>query len=154
MAQSNAVRVKPGISFIIPIKLWRIKPRPALANFQERKCPRDPKVQHFWTLVRWKSLPVEERKKFEDMARVSTTAHTTLKASLPMKSQSFMVVELMENDIGEMMGMRFEECDVELKGKTLGFDVMYEEVGVINGVIPLNALSLYINETHTAGDEF
>ena len=31
---------------------------------------------------------------------------------------------------------------------------MYEEVGVINGVIPLNALSLYINETHTAGDEF
>ena len=30
----------------------------------------------------------------------------------------FMVVELMENDVGEMMGIRFEECHVELKGTT------------------------------------
>ena len=53
-----------------------------------------------------------------------------------------------------LLGIRCEGDDVQLAGSLEAYLDIYEEVEVVNEVIPLNNLRLYLTETDGAKDEF
>ncbi|CAL5417359.1 unnamed protein product [Camellia sinensis] len=56
--------------------------------------------------------------------------------------------------VNVLLGIRCEGDDVQLAGSLEAYTNIYDEVGVVNGVIPLNKLRLYLTETDGAEDEF
>ncbi|XP_028118974.1 uncharacterized protein LOC114316521 isoform X2 [Camellia sinensis] len=56
--------------------------------------------------------------------------------------------------VNVLLGIRCEGDDVQLAGSLEAYPNIYDEVGVVNGVIPLNKLRLYLTETAGAEDEF
>ncbi|CAL5443607.1 unnamed protein product [Camellia sinensis] len=56
--------------------------------------------------------------------------------------------------VNVLLGIRCEGDDVQLAGSLEAYPNIYDEVGVVNGVIPLNKLRLYLTETDGAEDEF
>ncbi|KAI8550806.1 hypothetical protein RHMOL_Rhmol06G0136200 [Rhododendron molle] len=59
-------------------------------------------------------------------------------------------------DVSDILGLRFNGCDIDVWGSLEGMESLHESVGVVNGVIPLDGLRKYIEDEKTvdAGDEF
>ncbi|CAL5424782.1 unnamed protein product [Camellia sinensis] len=56
--------------------------------------------------------------------------------------------------VNVLLGIRCEGNDVQLARSLEAYPSIYDEVGVVDGVIPLNKLRLYLTETDGAEDEF
>ncbi|CAL5339017.1 unnamed protein product [Camellia sinensis] len=56
--------------------------------------------------------------------------------------------------VNVLLGIRCEGDNVQLAGSLEAYPNIYDEVGVVNGVIPLNKLRLYLTETDGADDKF
>ncbi|CAL5387332.1 unnamed protein product [Camellia sinensis] len=56
--------------------------------------------------------------------------------------------------VNVLLGIRCEGDDVQLVGPLEAYPNIYDEVGVVNRVIPLNKLRLYLIETDGAEEEF
>ncbi|CAL5360839.1 unnamed protein product [Camellia sinensis] len=167
---------------------------------------------------RWKALPSEEKKRFEEMAKVSAEEHakvvprasksekTRKQVRISLKSIIDLVnrfneaqkqttieigfggllgmkctridhdfckwlVQNFDSDtsslnvygrqlrltykaVNVLLGIRSEGNDVQLTGSLDAYPNIYEEVGVVKGVIPLNQLRLYLTKTDGVEDEF
>ncbi|CAL5399360.1 unnamed protein product [Camellia sinensis] len=56
--------------------------------------------------------------------------------------------------VNVLLGIQCEGDDVQLAGSLEAYPNIYDEVGVVNRVIPLNKLRIYLTETDGAEDEF
>ncbi|GMQ07502.1 hypothetical protein CsSME_00051662 [Camellia sinensis var. sinensis] len=128
---------------------------------------------------RWKALPSDEKKRFAKMAKASAEEHAKVVPCAPKSEKGKKqlrislksIVELVNRfneaqkqaviDIGfaGLLGMKCTCIDHDLCAWLLArsletYPTIYDEVGVVNGVIPLNKLRLYLTETDGAKDEF
>ncbi|XP_058198458.1 uncharacterized protein LOC131313981 [Rhododendron vialii] len=65
-------------------------------------------------------------------------------------------INLTLKDVSDILGVRSNGCDIDVRGSLEGMESLHESVGVVNGVIPLDGLRKYLEDEKTvdAGDEF
>ncbi|CAL5353910.1 unnamed protein product [Camellia sinensis] len=59
-----------------------------------------------------------------------------------------------ELDVHKLLGIPAEGKTIELKKSSQAFPKLFEELGVVQGAIKLNALREYLTKTERAGEEF
>ena len=57
-------------------------------------------------------------------------------------------------EVHVLLGIRSEGNDVQFTGSIDAYPNIYEEVGAVKGIIPLNQLRVYLTESDGADDEF
>ena len=64
--------------------------------------------------------------------------------------QFFLIAE----HIGDILGIHCKGCEVDFTGSLEKYPKLLEQLGAINGAIPLKGLREYLHETRDVGDEF
>ncbi|CAL5425778.1 unnamed protein product [Camellia sinensis] len=94
----------------------------------------------------WRTRQKED-KEYKEMDRWNVDKQAKLEGPLPTKPR--------KGDVHKLLGIPAESKTIELKKTfSMAFPKLFEELGVVQGAIKLNALREYLTKTEGAGEEF